>query len=169
MNQFSNTTENLQKLIDIGIALSKEKNINKLLEKILIEARKISNSDGGTLYLMSDDDTRLSYNKSKFTLCIFTNSLDNDKLILISRNFNQSAYISLLQIKKRNAEKLRQQVSEFIGAYIKIYDPIIKNNFSLNNAYIKGSAILEGDFQACKRFSPKTNNFHRQNGFQVLK
>ena len=62
MNQFSNTTENLQKLIDIGIALSKEKNINKLLEKILIEARKISNSDGGTLYLMSDDDTRLSYN-----------------------------------------------------------------------------------------------------------
>ena len=94
---------------------------------------------------------------------------NNDKLILISRNFNQSAYISLLQIKKRNAEKLRQQVSEFIGAYIKIYDPIIKNNFSLNNAYIKGSAILEGDFQACKRFSPKTNNFLRQNGFQVLK
>ena len=94
---------------------------------------------------------------------------NNDKLILISRNFNQSAYISLLQIKKRNAEKLRQQVSEFIGAYIKIYDPIIKNNFSLNNSYIKGSVILEGDFQACKRFSPKTNNFLRQNGFQVLK
>jgi len=62
LNQSSNTTENLQKLIDIGIALSKEKNINKLLEKILIEARKISHSDGGTLYLMTDDDTRLSYN-----------------------------------------------------------------------------------------------------------
>jgi len=62
VNQFSNTSENLQKLIDIGIALSKEKNINKLLEKILIEARKISHSDGGTLYLMTDNDTRLSYN-----------------------------------------------------------------------------------------------------------
>ena len=62
MNQPLNNTENLQKLIDIGIALSKEKNIDILLEKILIEARKISNSDGGTLYLITDNDTRLSYN-----------------------------------------------------------------------------------------------------------
>ena len=62
MNNSYSNSENLQKLIDIGIALSKEKNIDKLLEKILIEARKISNSDGGTLYLMIDDNTRLSYN-----------------------------------------------------------------------------------------------------------
>ena len=60
MNNFSNNSDNLQKLIDIGIALSKEKNINKLLEKILIEARKISHSDGGTLYLRTEDD-RLSF------------------------------------------------------------------------------------------------------------
>ena len=46
---------NLKKLIDIGRSLSREKNINFLLEKILIEARKISNSDGGTLYLMTED------------------------------------------------------------------------------------------------------------------
>jgi len=50
----------LKKLIDIGRALSREKNINILLEKILIEARKISNSDGGTLYLTKDDN-RLSF------------------------------------------------------------------------------------------------------------
>ena len=62
MNNSYSNSGNLQKLIDIGIALSKEKNIDKLLEKILIEARKISNSDGGTLYLMIDDSTRLSYN-----------------------------------------------------------------------------------------------------------
>ena len=53
--------KNLQKLIDIGIALSKEKNIDVLLEKILIEARKISNSDGGTLYLMNDSNTKLCF------------------------------------------------------------------------------------------------------------
>ena len=53
-------SESLKKLIDIGRALSREKNINILLEKILIEARKISNSDGGTLYLMTNDD-RLSF------------------------------------------------------------------------------------------------------------
>ena len=52
--------DNLQKLINIGRSLSREKNINILLEKILIEAREISHSDGGTLYLMTDDD-RLSF------------------------------------------------------------------------------------------------------------
>ena len=47
--------ENLQKLIEIGKALSKEKNIKILLEKILVEARKMSNSDGGTLYLLKNN------------------------------------------------------------------------------------------------------------------
>ena len=61
MNTSSLNLENLQKLIDIGISLSKEKNINILLEKILTEAREISNSDGGTLYLVSDDDKRLHF------------------------------------------------------------------------------------------------------------
>ena len=59
MNTSSINPENLQKLIDIGISLSKEKNIDILLENILTEARQISNSDGGTLYLMIDNDTRL--------------------------------------------------------------------------------------------------------------
>ena len=57
----TNSSSNLKKLIDIGIALSKEKNIEILLEKILTEARIISNSDGGTVYLMNDDDNK-SYN-----------------------------------------------------------------------------------------------------------
>ena len=59
MDNTSINPENLQKLIDIGISLSKEKNIDILLENILTEARQISNSDGGTLYLMIDNDTRL--------------------------------------------------------------------------------------------------------------
>ncbi len=57
----NNSSSNLTKLIDIGIALSKEKNINILLEKILTEARIISNSDGGTVYLINDDDTKLNF------------------------------------------------------------------------------------------------------------
>ncbi len=40
----------------IGIALSKEKNLDRLLEEILLEAKKITNSDGGTLYRRSPDD-----------------------------------------------------------------------------------------------------------------
>ena len=118
--------------------------------------------------------TKLNY-MFKFSLrcSALFNSLgketDNNKIILISRNFNQSAYVALLLIKKKNAEVLRQQVSEYIGEYIKIYTPILKNNFSQNNKYIEGSDILEGDFQSCKKFSYKTNSFLRANGFQVLK
>jgi HD-GYP domain-containing protein (c-di-GMP phosphodiesterase class II) len=39
----------------IGLALSKEKDMDKLLEMILLEAKRISNADGGTLYMMVDD------------------------------------------------------------------------------------------------------------------
>lgn len=61
MNNSNINSDNLQKLVDIGISLSKEKNIDILLEKILTEAREISNSDGGTLYLMSDDESKLQF------------------------------------------------------------------------------------------------------------
>jgi len=60
--------ENLQKLINIGRSLSTEKNISILLEKILIEARKLSFSDGGTLYLMTEDkrlNFEILHNESK--------------------------------------------------------------------------------------------------------
>ena len=60
MNNFSNSNK-LSKLIEIGISLSKEKNINILLEKILNEARVLSNSDGGTVYLVTDKNQKLSF------------------------------------------------------------------------------------------------------------
>ena len=56
-----NLKNNIKKLIDIGIALSKEKNINILLEKILNEARIISNSDGGTVYLVTEEGKKLNF------------------------------------------------------------------------------------------------------------
>jgi HD-GYP domain-containing protein (c-di-GMP phosphodiesterase class II) len=40
----------LAELNQIGVALSKEKNLNCLLETILIAAKKITHADGGTLY-----------------------------------------------------------------------------------------------------------------------
>ena len=55
------TSSNLKKLIDIGLALSREKNIKILLEKILNEAKIISNSDGGTVYLVIDDNKKLNF------------------------------------------------------------------------------------------------------------
>lgn len=51
--------ENINRLLDIGIALTAEKDYNKLLEKILTEARNITNADGGTLYI--HEDNKLHY------------------------------------------------------------------------------------------------------------
>lgn len=46
----------LKQLVDLGIALSAERNHDRLLERIVLGAKSISNADGGTLYLRTDDD-----------------------------------------------------------------------------------------------------------------
>jgi HD-GYP domain-containing protein (c-di-GMP phosphodiesterase class II) len=49
-------THNLELLYKVGIALSSERNKDRLLEMILLEAKRLCNADGGTLYLRTDDD-----------------------------------------------------------------------------------------------------------------
>jgi len=44
----------IRQLTDIGMALSGEKNINRLLEMIVEEARRISSADAGTLYILDN-------------------------------------------------------------------------------------------------------------------
>lgn len=43
-------------ILPIGVALSVEKDVGKLLERILQESKKICNADAGTLYLREGDD-----------------------------------------------------------------------------------------------------------------
>jgi HD-GYP domain-containing protein (c-di-GMP phosphodiesterase class II) len=50
-----------EELNEIGAALSSERDINRLLEKILLAAKKITLADGGTLYLMKKDATHLEF------------------------------------------------------------------------------------------------------------
>jgi HD-GYP domain-containing protein (c-di-GMP phosphodiesterase class II) len=45
----------LEHLDDIGASLSSERDLGRLLEKIVLAARAITHADGGTLYLVSDD------------------------------------------------------------------------------------------------------------------
>jgi HD-GYP domain-containing protein (c-di-GMP phosphodiesterase class II) len=51
----------IRKLTQIGRALSAERNIERLLEMIVQEAREFTGADGGTLYIMSDDETELQF------------------------------------------------------------------------------------------------------------
>ena len=61
-NQISNMSA-------IGLALSKERDMDKLLEMILLESKRITNADGGTLYMMTGDK------RLRFSIMI-TDSLD---------------------------------------------------------------------------------------------
>lgn len=50
-----------RRLIELGIALSAERNYSRLLEKILIGAKELTYADGGTLYLVSEDGRELNF------------------------------------------------------------------------------------------------------------
>lgn len=43
-------------VIPIGIAFTREKDYHRLIEKVLVEAKKLCNADGGTLYLRTQDE-----------------------------------------------------------------------------------------------------------------
>jgi HD-GYP domain-containing protein (c-di-GMP phosphodiesterase class II) len=45
-----------KRMIDIGIALSSERDHNRLMELILLETKDLCHADGGTLYLRTDDN-----------------------------------------------------------------------------------------------------------------
>ena len=47
--------EQIRKLNAIGIALSSERDLNKLLELIVSEARNFTQADGGSLYILEED------------------------------------------------------------------------------------------------------------------
>jgi HD-GYP domain-containing protein (c-di-GMP phosphodiesterase class II) len=49
------TLQRVARLSELGIALSSERNISRLLERILDGARELTRADGGTLYLMTDN------------------------------------------------------------------------------------------------------------------
>ncbi|MCG8512488.1 MAG: GAF domain-containing protein, partial [Rhodospirillales bacterium] len=52
----SDSNNRFERLIEIGIALSSERNHHRLMERILLEAKGLCNADGGTLYLKTDGD-----------------------------------------------------------------------------------------------------------------
>lgn len=53
--------DQIKRLTQIGVALSAEKNIDKLLETIIDEARRLTGADGGTLYILSEDAAELHF------------------------------------------------------------------------------------------------------------
>jgi HD-GYP domain-containing protein (c-di-GMP phosphodiesterase class II) len=61
METLDNLFRRLDQLNDIGASLSDERNLKRLLEKIVLAAKQITHADGGTLYLISDDRRSLHF------------------------------------------------------------------------------------------------------------
>jgi HD-GYP domain-containing protein (c-di-GMP phosphodiesterase class II) len=55
MANYDDLFQRLEELNAIGVALSQERNLDRLLEKILAAAKGITNADAGTIYLMTED------------------------------------------------------------------------------------------------------------------
>jgi len=61
MNSTDNLLHRLKELNEIGIALSQQRDINSLLETILVAAKRITNADAGTLYLHEPEQRVLRF------------------------------------------------------------------------------------------------------------
>ncbi len=61
MDPLDSLFRRLERLNEIGAALSNERDIDALLERILVAAKTITHADGGTLYRMTDDGAALRF------------------------------------------------------------------------------------------------------------
>ena len=61
METLDDLFQRLEQLNDIGASLSNERDLNLLLEKILLAAKTITRADGGTLYRLSQDKRHLHF------------------------------------------------------------------------------------------------------------
>jgi len=61
MNSVDDLLKRLEQLNSIGAALSKERDITRLLENILVAAKTITHADGGTLYRVTEDGQALRF------------------------------------------------------------------------------------------------------------
>lgn len=61
MDSIEGLLKRLDQLNAIGVSLSRERDINRLLESILVAAKEITRADGGTLYRVTEDGRALRF------------------------------------------------------------------------------------------------------------
>ncbi len=135
----------IERLIQLGIALSAERNHNKLLEIILEEAQRLTNADGGTIYLMPDDDTL------QFAI------VRNDTLN-ISRGGTSKEKIQLPSLLLRDPDS-----GEVLDKNVASYAAIHQQTVNIADAY---SDVDEFDFSGTKSFDEKTG--YRSESFLTI-
>lgn len=141
-NNSKQLIEQLNSLNDIGIALSKEKNLDLLLEEILVAAKRLVNADGGTLYSVEQNQIRFQI-------------LHNDSLNI---KMGGSSGISIPFPPIQLYDETGQPRTNLVVAYA------VLNNETVNIAHVYHA---EGfDFSGTKNFDAKTG-YHSQSFLTV--
>ena len=136
--------ELIEKLNEIGIALSAEKNTPKLLEMILRGAKTILNADGGTLYLATEDKKYLQFE-----------IIMNDSLgIMMGANLGEAIPFDPLPLY----DEFGKPNNTMVAAHFALH----KKTINIPDAY-----IAEGfDFAGTRTFDTKTG--YRSQSFLTL-
>jgi HD-GYP domain-containing protein (c-di-GMP phosphodiesterase class II) len=131
-------TARLRDLNEIGAALSSEHDIDKLLENILLAAKKITNADAGTLYLVDTEKQVLTFE-----------ILRNDTLnIKMGGTTGQTISFYPVQLYVDGAENLANVVS---------YSALRGETINIQDAYVEQGF----DFSGTKKFDAKTGYHSR--------
>jgi len=128
----------LKELNTIGIALSKERGITRLLETILVAAKSITNADGGTIYLMEGEGKERIL---KFEI-IRTDSLH------IAMGGTTGASIPFYPVKLIGEDG--KPNNSMVVAYAALHDCTV----NIDDAYTVGGFDFSG-----------TKNFDKKNGY----
>ena len=122
-----------KRLIEIGLALSVEKDINHLLERILREAKEIVNADAGSIYF------RTSNESLRFTI-VLNDSLD------IFQGGTSSEDVSLPEVELRNDDGEPNMANIASRCAIEVKTIVVDDSYSSS----------EFDFTGTRRFDEMT-------------
>lgn len=124
----------LEQLNVIGAALSKERDINRLLETILIAAKDITHADGGTLYRVTEDGKALRFE------ILRTDSL---AIAMGGTTGNEINFPNVPLMNERGAPN-----DSMVAAYAAIHDKTV----NIADAYTEAGF----DFSGTRRFDERT-------------
>ncbi|MBL8480281.1 MAG: GAF domain-containing protein [Sterolibacteriaceae bacterium] len=134
MDSSSDLFRRLEQLNAVGAALSKERDINRLLESILIAAKTITHADGGTLYRMTEDGRALRFE-----------ILRTDSLHIAMGGTTGNA-INFPNLPLQNAEG--KSNDSMVAAYAAIHDKTV----NIADAYTEAGF----DFSGTRSFDERT-------------
>lgn len=134
MDTIEDLFRRFEQLNEIGAALSHERDINRLLENILVAAKTITHADGGTLYRVTEDEASLRFEIVR-----------NDSLkIAMGGTSGNPIPFAPLPLRKENGE----ENNSMVAAYAAIHQKTV----NIADAYEAAGF----DFSGTRKFDERT-------------